>query len=193
VAGPKPDKQAIIQSIADKLIAHGGTVDIESFRKKHFSKLPRSSFYRYLQTAKVIAGQAEASKTIETAQALAQQVDDTVSKVLPVVVTPDAINPIANTSAVALVHECIGYAREALAFCRTAEGKIRNLKGFLQGVNAILSAVNTLSRVAERLMDAQKIEAMHAAMFEEIRKADPETAERIVKRLRALKDSWGMS
>ena len=165
-----------------------------------YPDIPKSTFYRWFGRVRDsgVPGKKAVKKTKKKARALAtkatpRRAAKQVENVLPEPVTPDQISPLANTTAIVLVHECIGHAKEALAYCRTSEGKMRNPSLFLKASSHMRASVETLTKVSERLMDAQKTEQVHAAIFEEIRAAAPDTALRIMDRIQKLKQSWGLS
>lgn len=113
-------------------------------------------------------------------------------KVLPEPVSPETINPLAARSAIDQVRICIQHGENVLKYCTLPDGKIRNPKMYLQASNHIRASVESLGKISERLNDAQRIEQVHAAIFDEIRKCDPETAERILHRLQHLQELWGL-
>lgn len=186
----KTRKAEIKQEIADWIEISGHDQEVEKFRAG-FPEVSRATFYRWLKTARISAARKEVTEVVKTAQEIRGEAEEGIRTTLPVVVTPDSISLISNSNAIAIIHECITSAKEAVAHCRT-DGRIRNLKGFLQANRALLSAVETLSKVSERLMDIQKIEQFHAAIFDEIRKVDPATARRILERMQQLQKTWGL-
>ncbi|MBA1444847.1 MAG: hypothetical protein M3H12_00360 [Chromatiales bacterium] len=178
MAVSKTRKIEIQQEIAEWIETRGTNLEVEKFRAR-FPEVSRATFYRWVKTARISAAHKEASNTVNVAQELKNETANAVRTALPIVVTPETVSPIADSNVISIIHECINSAKEAVAHCRT-DGRILNFKGFLQANRALLSSIETLTKVSERLMDMQKIEELHAAVFEEIRKADPTTARRIL-------------
>lgn len=117
---------------------------------------------------------------------------NTASTVLPEPVSPETINPLAARSAIDQVRECIQHADTVVQYCTLDDGRIRNPNLYLKASAHMRASVETLAKVAERLNDAQRIEQIHKVIFEEIRKADPATAKRILDRLQHLQVMWGL-
>jgi hypothetical protein len=90
------------------------------------------------------------------------------------------------------VRVCIQHAETVVKYCTLEDGRIRNPRLYLQASNHMRASVESLAKIAERLNDAQRIEQVHKAIFEEIRACDPETAERILQRLQHLQETWGL-
>lgn len=115
-----------------------------------------------------------------------------VREVLPEPVTPEAINPMATRTAIDQVRDCIQHADNVVQYCTLEDGRIRNPTLYLKASNHMRASVESLAKIAERLNDAQRIEQVHAAIFEEISKADRDTAERILQRIQNLQETWGL-
>lgn len=186
MAVSKARKAEIKQELVDWLTAGGGDLEVESFRQR-FPEVSRTTFFRYLKEARIVAGRKEVAETLKTAQEL-READAVARQMLPVPVTPDMVMPVSNSNALEVLAEVMTMARRVAENCER-EGKIRNQKGFLQAARTLLASVDTAARVSERLHDAQRIEQMHAAIFEEIRKESPETAGRILQRIQDLQQS----
>lgn len=186
MAVSKARKAEIKQELVDWLTAGGGDLEVESFRQR-FPEVSRTTFFRYLKEARIVAGRKDVVETLKTAQEL-REAEAEARKALPVPIYPDMLMPVTNSGAAQVIAEVAKMARRSADKCEHA-GKIRNLRGYQQAARLLLETANTASRVAERLHDAQRIEQMHAAIFEEIRKESPETAGRILQRIQDLQQS----
>lgn len=184
----KARKAEIKQEIVAWLTSGVGDGEVEKFRQR-FPEVSRTTFFRWLKEARVVAGRREVEKTLKSAEEL-RAAEAEARKALPVPVSTDMLMPVTNSGAVQVIAEVMQMARRVAEKCEH-EGKIRNLRGFVQAARLLLNSVDTAARVAERLHDMQRVEAMHVAIFEEIRKESPETAGRILQRIQDLQGRYG--
>jgi hypothetical protein len=187
MAVSKARKAEIKQELADWLTAGGGDQEVENYRQR-FPEVSRTTFFRYLKEARIVAGRKEVVETLKTAQDL-REAEAEARKALPIPVSADMLMPVTNSGALQVIAEAAQMARRSAERCEH-EGNIRNLRGYQQAARLLLNSADTAARVAERLHDIQRIEQMHAAIFEEIRKESPETAGRILKRIQHLQGRY---
>jgi hypothetical protein len=187
MAVSKARKAEIKQVLADWLTAGGGDQEVENFRQR-FPEVSRSTFFRYLKEARIVAGRKEVVETLKTAQDL-READAVARQVLPVPVTPDMLMPVTNSNVLEVIAEVMTMARRVAETCER-EGKIRNMKGFLQAARTLLASVDTAARVTERIYDMQQVERMNEAIMNEIAAESPECHARILKRLIRLRETW---
>lgn len=166
--------------------------------QKRYNRISKSTFYRLLDECRaetgikeplVIDGVVESSELVE---AVNPPKGEEISVTLPPVVAPVVLARMSGFNAVELIGQCVKDAHAVKQFCLNQDGKIRNAKLFLQASAHARSSAETLSRIAERINDAQKIEQMLNTMIEEVRRESPEVADRILARLAVLLDAWGM-
>jgi hypothetical protein len=171
-----------------------------------FPDVPKSTILRWYQSAVAEAGQtqhAQARAAVSDAKQAARESRRrkgparatpyrALKASLPTPVTPETINPMAARTAIDQVRVCIQHAETVVKYCTLEDGRIRNPRLYLQASNHMRASVESLAKIAERLNDAQRIEQVHKAIFEEIRACDPETAERILQRLQHLQETWGL-
>lgn len=170
-----------------------------------FPDVPKSTILRWYQAAVAEAGQtphAQARAAVVEAKRAARDEKKrkgtrttphrALKAALPTPVSPETINPLAARSAIEQVRVCIQHAETVVQYCTLPDGKIRNPRLYLQASNHMRASVESLAKIAERLNDAQRIEQVHAVIFEEIRACAPEVAERILQRLQNLQESWGL-
>lgn len=202
---PAERRKQVQQEIAEWVAGHGKRHGDGAVLSERYPDVPTSTLLRWYKAEihKLGAGAHQvaraAVKVAKTEAKKAQQRKTRSRRVtlgktkplLPEPVTPEAINP-STRSAIDQVRECVQHAENVLDYCTNDEGQIRNPKLYLAASNHMRNSVETLAKISERLNDAQRIEQVHAAIFEEIRKADPATAERILIRLQHLQELWGL-
>lgn len=178
-------------------ITEGGLDDqTEAFRAQHAQDIPRRTFYRWLKEARLALSSVAHEKFVAAAREAASDAPEraatAVAELIPKPVGIADIMPFTNFNAVRVIHDSIRHSEAVIdTLCLNADGKPKNGKLLLSAANGMVRAVDTLTRVAERYNDAQRVDQISAAIIDEVRKCSPETADRILKRINAVLAVWG--
>jgi len=112
---------------------------------------------------------------------------------LPEVVRPDDITGGTGfMSIVGRIQSCIQHAEKIVAYCEMDDGKIRNPKLYLIASRHILEAMKAAANISHQLMDAQRLEQFHQAIFNRLKERDPVLVEQILDDLDQLNREWGV-
>lgn len=80
---------------------------------------------------------------------------------------------------------------ELIRHARNAEtGGIRNSKLMIGAIETIRRTVETIARVNDSLEQTRQLQAFHSAIFEMLKQEAPETAERVLMRMKQLSSTW---
>lgn len=188
-------KEKFSKAVEDWLMS-GANTPLADLRAA-WMDIPKATFYRVVKERTLATGRTKPDGAIEQARKLAKVatdgvVDHVVKQMLPVAVSPAALRTVSSLSAVDLIEECIGHAREAITFCKKDDGSIRNLKGFLAASAHLRGSVDTMARVVERINDAQRINEILDAILQEVTAESQETAQRILGRIQRIMASSGL-
>ena len=81
--------------------------------------------------------------------------------------------------------------QELVRHARHAEtGGVRNSKLMLAASESIRRTIETIARVNDSLEQSRQLEAYHAAIFDMLKLEAPETAERVLMRMRQINAAW---
>ncbi len=162
----------------------------------------RSSIYRWidgvLKSGK--AGQHVARKVKEAVQKRAERRPDAPAEeaakaavaALPAVVRVEDIAGNGGTiQVVELLNKAIQSVEGVLKAAHTEDGKPRNGKMILSAVEVLRRCLDTSVTLYEAMRSVNDYDRFHAMILEEVAKESPETAERIVMRLRQVATNWG--
>lgn len=193
-------KEAAQRDIVQALQNHGTDYDWTFLRAK-YPEVPKPTFYRWVQKvqgsgAYVAAAAKEIKKTAprrakkatQNAEKLAARVVDQ----LPPAIRPEDVASTGFISVAEKINQCMQHADKVLALCEVEDGRIRNPKLYLQASKHMLSAMETAAKITAVLMDANRLEQFHRAIFERLRYRDPEVVALILEDLQALNAQWGI-
>jgi hypothetical protein len=79
-----------------------------------------------------------------------------------------------------------------MAYARHADGNVRSAKILLSAAEVLRRSLDTAVKLQQAVLEVSQVEKFHAAVFETVREESPDTAERLLLRLRQLNASWGL-
>lgn len=167
-----------------------GDKDWEAVRRQ-FKGIPKSTFYRWVKTVKVVAG---TDKTSLTASA---QIAMEASNSLPAAPSPSYIDKTGSAGKSNL--DFLGKLdqlyedSEKLRMFSVRDDRIVSPKFFAQSINIRRSLLETALKAMSEVWDLRQMQNFYDTVLEEISKESPECAARILDRLQSLNAEIGMT
>ena len=193
-------KNKVIQKITDILEKDGTDTKAINELRKNYPDISKTTFYRWVNKIKASGEPAnKAALRIKRKAAVNQRadrrekgIDNRLTEVLPVKVTPNDICPSGYLNAVDQIRQCVGHAEKVIEHCRTKDGKIKNPKLYIQASKHILDGMKTAACVSGQIMEAQKVEKFHQAILSKLKEKDPAFVEEVLEALDKLNNEWGV-
>jgi hypothetical protein len=161
----------------------------------------QSTLYRWidaiLESGK--PGQHVARKVKEAAEERAARVPDPVAEVveevavhLPTIVPIEVVGGGGGKTVNVLerLNRVMSDIELLVGHAKTDDGKVRNSRLLLQSSAELRKCLETSVKFYQAMRDVDQVNQLHAAILAEIRKASPEMAEAILRRIDAIAASW---
>jgi hypothetical protein len=159
----------------------------------------RSSIYRWVNAALATGrpGQA-ASRAIKEAAAIrvarasgsGNDVTREIAAHMPMVVRLEDATGTATVKVIAELGMVITDLEALVAHAKDSDGRIRDPFLILRASDRIRACLETALKIYRATRDVDNVDKLHAAIIEEIAREAPETAERILRRVRTLAAQW---
>ncbi len=179
-----------------RILSRGGSkADVLDLRTQRYANVPSSTWHRWVSAvrdsgvpgrkAAIRAKKRATRRTNTEPDPKATALKDTAEQ-MPEVIRVDDIAGTPMFRVIDRIRACVAHADEVLAHCKTIDGRLRNPKLYIQASRHHLEALKTSAYITDKLMEAQRLEAFHQAILDEIAKIDLALAERIIERLEQM-------
>jgi hypothetical protein len=160
----------------------------------------QSTLYRWIDAVLESGkpGQHVARKIKEAVEERAARVPDPVAEVaaevavrLPAIVPIEVVGGGGKTvNVLERLQRVMADIELLVGHAKTDDGKVRNSRLLLQSSAELRKCLETSVKFYQAMRDVDQVNQLHAAILAEIRKASPEMAEAILRRIDAIAASW---
>jgi hypothetical protein len=161
----------------------------------------RSTLYAWVGQALASGrpGQIAAQAVKEAAEERAARTSDPVAEVvaevaeyLPVMVRPEHMVGMPTVNLIAKLGEIVANMDLLIAHAKDeTTGKVRNTRLLLAASDRLRACLETATKIYAAMRDIDQVDRLHDAIIDEIRRENPETAKRILRRLAAMASRYG--
>lgn len=162
----------------------------EALRKK-YSNVPKTTFYRWIKTTKNLMG-TDSEELGDAALKALEASDHLPAAPSPSYIAKEGANGRSNLDFMQRLDNLYADA-ELLRDYGLRDGKLVSPKFFSQSINLRRTLLETALKAMSEVWDLRQMQAFYDTVVEEVAKESPETAQRILERLRNLNAETGMT